>query len=101
MAGQARIPDARDRGLLREPTRDGQGRSALPLQPHREGLQAAQEIVGHLRVEHRAELGRDGPHARHQLAPARDRAAEVIAVAVEELGPRMHHQIDAHLDRPL
>ena len=64
-------------------------------------FQPAQEIVRDLRVERGAELARDQAHLLHQVAPPDDRSAEMVAVAVEELGGGVHHQICAERERAL
>jgi hypothetical protein len=78
---------------------DGERAVAVPLHPQRQGGQAALQQEGLVRGEHPAEVDPVGAHPRHQLRGADRDAAGAVAVAAEVLGGRLHHDVDAVLQR--
>src|SRR5689334_7654338 len=93
------IEHALDPGLALEPARDRQRGLVLARDPEREGLQAAEEEIRRVRVEHAAEdVARLADEADQRRVADRD-AGEEVVVPAEVLRARVEDEVGAVLER--
>ena len=88
-------------GMLGQKLSYAQSVLILPLHSERERLHSAKKKPGGMRIHSSTQRGAGFMNFLDQVPPSGDDAANQIGMPAEILGARMHHQINAKLQRPL
>ena len=101
MIGQSRVQHRGNARMSVEMTRDQERTFRAALDPHEERTHAAQQQPGLERPQDRTRVAAPGADALPEgiLDGTNDRASQHVAVTVQVLAGRMHHQISAELQR--
>ncbi len=92
---------ARHLGVLRQKLRDPQSVVILPLHPHRQRLDAAQQQPCGVGIHHPAQGGASFVDLLDQVLPSGNDAADQVGVSGEIFGAGVHHQVNAEVRRAL
>ena len=99
MAGQARVQDRPDARLGLQPRRQARGRSRVPLGSDGEGEDPAEDEERVERTERGAGVDLDAPDLGDPLRRPGDDAGDHVAVAAQELGGGLDHEVGAERQR--
>ena len=99
VAGEAGVQHATHAVLTLEPGGECRGVAAVALGPDREGQDPAQDQERLERPERRAGLDLDALDVGDQRLRPRHHARDEVAVAAQELGRRLDHEIGPELER--
>ncbi len=102
MRRQSRVEDGLQRGMAAEMGGDSQCAVGRAVHPQEQSAHAPLQQPGLERAEHGAGVAPPGtdPLPERVAAGGQHRAGQHVAVAVQVLGGRVHHQVRAELQRP-